>query len=77
MAVCRHCGTTLCLAEHGRARVDEVNATHVEQVARAVCGCYVFAMPDYRLGLLMASVIAADEFRRDVNGSQVCASDCI
>lgn len=50
-------------------RGPESDPPGIQRIVHALCGCYVFDMPDSALGRLLASVLARDEDDFDEKGS--------
>ena len=70
---CPSCGKEVVLSLsdlHGWTAVDpydlmargpETDPPGIGRVVRALCGCYVFEMPESAVGRLLASVLAAND----------------
>lgn len=51
------------------ARGPESDPPGIRRIVHALCGCYIFDMPDPALGRLLTSVLAMDEDDFDEQGS--------
>ncbi|MHB8869761.1 MAG: hypothetical protein ACYC6T_06885 [Thermoleophilia bacterium] len=53
---CPFCGSDVRLSADGLS-----GSTGMDRVVHALCGCYIFEMPESALGRLLASVLATTE----------------